>query len=235
MCTLRRTDGLRLVSGSLDNSLVVWDVLTGSPLSRLLEHSRPVTCVVWISGELVASAAAAGKQQRATADRVGRGRATGAKAARMIATASLDSTLRVWEERGTVADAKFEVVWSEDWLSSPVLAMTFNVEHRMCVRQSCCQQHDLMPAATREACVCGGGVCVFVCVGGRDDVPRFMMGGGAASHSVAQTASWSSGTATRRASGSSKSSRSRGTGSASTASRCRTTASSWHPAASAAI
>ena len=46
------SDGLRLVSGSHDTRLVVWDALTGTWLSHMDVHTRSITAVVWLESDL---------------------------------------------------------------------------------------------------------------------------------------------------------------------------------------
>ena len=80
-CNATLADGRRIVSGSQDHTLIVWDAHTGNRLTALEGHTAPVTAVCWYGGETAVSddAAEAG--------------------GRSLASASLDSSIRMWEER----------------------------------------------------------------------------------------------------------------------------------------
>ena len=109
-CLAFSSDGLRLISGSFDTNVIVWDALTGSLLSSLVEHSGTVTSVAWLEGD------------------------TKGKRSRTVATAALDSVIKVWEEKiqsdtysaGSEEETRYEVIWDQSWLQSPIMAMQFN-------------------------------------------------------------------------------------------------------------
>jgi WD40 repeat protein len=50
-CLAFSTDGLRVVSGSHDAKLVVWDALTGTWLAHMNVHMRSITSVVWLESD----------------------------------------------------------------------------------------------------------------------------------------------------------------------------------------
>jgi WD40 repeat protein len=53
LCVLQLSNG-RLVSGSYDSTLIIWDVSSGTCLSTLRGHTARVTCVLQLSdGRLV--------------------------------------------------------------------------------------------------------------------------------------------------------------------------------------
>eukprot|EP01138_Halocafeteria_seosinensis_P010237 gb/GECG01010455.1/.p1 GENE.gb/GECG01010455.1/~~gb/GECG01010455.1/.p1 ORF type:complete len:2817 (+),score=410.58 gb/GECG01010455.1/:1-8451(+) len=111
-CLAFSSDGLRLISGSYDTNAVVWDALTGSLLSTLVDHSGTITSVAWLESD------------------------TRGRRSRTVATAGLDSVIRVWEEKiqtdtygfggGGEDETRYEIIWDQSWLQSPIMAMKYN-------------------------------------------------------------------------------------------------------------
>lgn len=114
-CLSYSGDGQRLVSGSRDTNLVVWDALTGSRMALLEKHTREITAAIWL-------------------DSSSRKREGSKNAARAMASASLDSSLLVWQEQisgmggqyGSGAmEVRYEAIWKKDWLPSPVFSLAY--------------------------------------------------------------------------------------------------------------
>lgn len=123
-CLQFTDDGLALASGSHDANVYIWEVATGASMAKLSAHTNTITAVSWLAGQ--------GRERRGG----GRGLRKGSKTTRMLVTASLDSTLRVWEEKrqrgfgnrdaeSADTNVKFETIWSKDWLSSPIMSLSF--------------------------------------------------------------------------------------------------------------
>ena len=79
-------DGRRIISGDQDGLLIVWDAFSGVKLSSLSGHSAAVTAIRWLQ---VRGGDTDGSNTEVVEQR------------RIVATASEDSSVRVWEERMT--------------------------------------------------------------------------------------------------------------------------------------
>lgn len=118
-------DGKLALSGAHDSLLIVWDVATGHVLQRWDAHSRLITAATWL------------EVPQAASDRRG---AKAKQMGRTLASASMDSSVKVWEQKLTKTYTKrrriqsavagpstyYELIWVKDWLPSPIMSLAYD-------------------------------------------------------------------------------------------------------------
>ena len=121
-------DGLRLASGSQDALVVCWEANTGTNLGLLEHHTLTITSVVWLDSDQKA-----GTTQRT---RSGARRLKRKAVARVLATSSMDRSIRLYEEKSTgvgstmhvaPSDMRYELIWEQQWLASPILSLAYDM------------------------------------------------------------------------------------------------------------
>jgi WD40 repeat protein len=130
-------DGLRLASGSHDTTVGVWDPSTGTKLGTLVAHTGSVTASIWLDGDAGAAGTTAGGGRADGGPGAGAAKKGRRKGNRTLVSASMEGDIRITEERSRAArmsaadagdggETRYELIWSRDFMASPVLAIAYS-------------------------------------------------------------------------------------------------------------
>ena len=115
-------DGMRLATGGHDCVCVVWDTNTASNLGLLDLHTLTITSVAWLDSDPSATAMTAHQQRHTRRLKT----KASSKKTRVLATASMDRSIRLWEEKitthgGAIGTSDMRCVVLLPWLAAWVL------------------------------------------------------------------------------------------------------------------